>query len=89
MPGTENKRQEKKRKKVGVYLDKVTIDELKLVGRDLHARGLGGNLSDVLRLLLTVAKREGLLDASKLTRKASAFDTSRDLNADAIKKRLK
>lgn len=88
MPSTEKKRQERGRQKVGVYLDKATIEELKLVGQDLHARGLGGNLSDVLRLLLTVCRHEGLLDAAKLTRKASAFDTSHDMHVDDLKKHL-
>lgn len=85
MPGTEKRRRVRGRQKVGVYLDKDMIEALKLVGRDLQARGLGGNLSDVLRLLLTVCEREGLIDAAKLTRKASAFDTSVDLHVDDLK----
>ncbi|MCA8915104.1 MAG: hypothetical protein KDB90_06800 [Planctomycetes bacterium] len=79
MPAEEKRRQERGRKKVGVYLQISTIDELKVIGQELHERGFGGNLSDVLRLILTVCKRKDMLDASYLTRAASEFDTGLDL----------
>jgi hypothetical protein len=58
-------------RKVGMYLPAEMIDHLRIVGAGLQARGFSGNLSDTLRLILSVAKRQGLLDASKLVRIAS------------------
>lgn len=56
----------KGQKKVGLYLPTEVITDLKVVGEGLQRRGFSGNLSDVLRLVLTVAKKQGLLDAGKL-----------------------
>lgn len=84
MPSEHKKKLERGRKKIGVYLDDMTIDELKLVGEELHARGLGGNISDVLRLVLTVCKRKEMLDAGYLTRAASEFDSSQDLRKSGL-----
>jgi hypothetical protein len=58
-------------RKVGMYLPATMIDHLRIVGAGLQARGFSGNLSDVLRLVLTVAKKQGLLDAEKLIRIAA------------------
>ncbi len=63
-------------RKVGMYLPAEMIDQLRIVGAGLQSRGISGNLSDTLRLILTVAKKQGLLDASKLIRIA-AEDTKR------------
>jgi len=79
LPTSEQRRQERAQKKLGVYLPEKLIEDLRIVGRDLHDRGLGGNLSDVLRLVLTVCKRNGMLDAAYLTRSAAEFDSSMDL----------
>jgi hypothetical protein len=56
----------KGQKKVGLYLPTELIGDLKIVGAGLQKRGFSGNLSDVLRLVLSVAKKQGLLDATKL-----------------------
>ena len=76
MPQEHRQKLERGRKKIGVYLRNDTIDELKRVGLDLNDRGLGGNISDVLRLVLNVCKKKGMLDASYLTRAASEFETT-------------
>jgi len=81
LPSSHKKKLESARKKVGVYLNEDAIKELKLVGEDLHARGLGGNISDVLRLVLAVCKRKDMLNASYLTRTASEFDSTLDLRS--------
>lgn len=67
----------KGQKKVGMYLPTELIKDLKTVGDGLQARGFSGNLSDVLRLVLSVAKTQGLLDAGKLIRIAADQDGRR------------
>jgi hypothetical protein len=66
----------KGQKKVGLYLPTELINNLKIVGAGLQKRGFSGNLSDVLRLVLSVAKKQGLLDASKLIAIAADLDKS-------------
>jgi hypothetical protein len=64
-------------RKVGMYLPAETIDQLRIIGAGLQARGFSGNLSDTIRLILVVAKRQGLLDAAKLVRLAAEHDTKK------------
>ena len=64
-------------RKVGMYLPAETIDQLRLIGAGLQARGFSGNLSDTLRLILAVAGKQGLLDASKLIQIAADQDSKR------------
>jgi hypothetical protein len=82
LPIGHKKRLEAGRRKIGVYLTDEMVEDLKQVGTDLHARGLGGNISDVLRLVLTVCKRKEMLDAAYLTRAASEFDSTLDLRRE-------
>ena len=63
-------------KKVGIYLPTELISNLKIVGAGLQKRGFSGNLSDVLRLVLSVAKKQGLLDASRLVAIAADVEKS-------------
>lgn len=58
-------------RKVGMYLPAEMIDQLRIVGAGLQARGFSGNLSDVLRLVLSISRKQGLLDAEKLIRLAA------------------
>ena len=82
LPSEHREKLERGRKKVGVYLSNEVIEDLKRVGLDLHNRGFGGNISDVLRLVLRVCKNKDMLDASYLTRAASEFGSSTDLRKD-------
>jgi hypothetical protein len=66
----------KGQKKVGLYLPTDLIGDLKIVGAGLQKRGFSGNLSDVLRLVLSVSKKQGLLDASRLIAIAADLEKS-------------